>query len=138
MSEENRDQLVEQLIDTVTSMTQTLKRVMSQHEFHRDELNAYKEEIKRIRDRVSSIVRVVHEGNGERALVTRVAVLEEKVIDLEKDVDRLFEKHRLLDARKAEETKVSTAGRWQLRVALVSAVAAIIVAGISLLSKLYQ
>jgi len=129
MDAKSNEELVAQLASAVELTTGMLKRMLSHHSVQREELETFREDFKRLRDRISRIVQVLHEGNGERPLLTRVAILEEKVEGIEKDIETMLEAKR-----SAQVTKnIRVRGRWELLVAVISAIAAISVGLLSLL-----
>jgi hypothetical protein len=123
-------QVIEQLANTVKLMTRMLERMLQAHEVQDRSLTDFRADLRRIRDTISRIARVLHEGNGERPLTMRVALLEQKLNNLDEDFQRMLKK----EVAMREEKKLSRRGKYTLATALISGIAGLATAIISLLS----
>jgi hypothetical protein len=115
------DEVLQRLAEIVGDLTNILQGLATENTRLTDErksqsrdLEYFRKDLGYVRDAVARVVRVLHEGNGQRPLVTRVAVMEEKVDGLEEGA-RESKKKEIVDAK----------GKWALRVALVSGLLAL-------------
>lgn len=133
--DKNNDELISQLTEIVGIMTTSLKRLMSHHDFQEERLTLYRCELNSVREHLSKVTKALYEGNGERALLTRVALLENSFKDLENDLAAIVaakrEEERLEKEKELQNNKllaVSKKGKWQLGIALVTAISGILTA----------
>lgn len=89
------EQVIEQLTDVADTMGKLLERVIDRHEGHTRDLDYLRDDLKVVRDAIRHIAKVLHEGNGDKPLISRVAVLEEKVHNLEDDQENQEERARI-------------------------------------------
>lgn len=89
--------LIEQLSETVKTMSSLLEKMsdnhnklFSTHGSQKEQIYSIREGLKTATERISKIITVLHEGNGQPPLVTRVAVLEEKVSENTQDISKLY------------------------------------------------
>ena len=117
------EQVVEQLTGVADAMGQLLERVMSRHEGHARDLDYLRDDLKLVREAIRHIAKVLHEGNGDKPLISRVAVPEEKVYRLEGD-----------EQDEKERAKIEKKGRYALYTALATGVLGLATAIVSLLA----
>jgi len=105
------EQVVEQLTGVADTMGKLLERVIDRHEGHSRDLDYLREDLRVVRDAIRHIAKVLHEGNGDKPLISRVAVLEEKV-------------HRLegLEENKVERGRIEKKGKYALYTALITGI----------------
>ena len=120
-------EVLAQLAETAASLTLIMERLGNHYDGHARDIEYVREQLGIQRDALAQIARVLHEGNGQKPLVTRVALLEQAFKDLEGD----FAKY---EAAAAEALRVSRAGRWKLLTASVSGILALATAIVSLLA----
>lgn len=105
-------QVVPQLAEVAVVMTSMLGRLMETHEsqaiFGKD-VEYLRNDLRATRDIVAKIARVLHEGNGQKPLVSRVAVLEERADEMKGDFTKI-----------EENKQISKKGRYVLAAALSS------------------
>ena len=116
-----------QLAETATTMTSIMERMSSHYDGHARDIEYIREALAHARNSIAKIARVLHEGNGEKPLVTRVYLLEQAITDLTKQ----FEKY---EAATNEALRAQKAGRWKLITASVSGILALATAVVSLLA----
>lgn len=141
---ENKE-VIEQLTETLKTMSELLdkmsdnhNKLFSTHGSQKAEIAHIKDGLKGASDRITKIIAVLHEGNGQAPLITRVAVLEEKAAESTSDIGRLYGK---VDAVNTKIEAVNTRDNLresdevsskkmtkELIAAVVSSVAAIIAA----------
>lgn len=119
-------QVVLQLAEVASVMTSMLGRLLETHKsqtaFGKD-VEHLQDNLRSARDAISRIAQILHEGNGQKPLISRVAVLEEKAKSVEEDLDKI------------EEVKlVSRKGKYVLGAALISGLAGLAASLISLLN----
>jgi len=118
-------QVVEQLTHVADTMTSMLATMMEAQEGQSKGLDHFREDLKDVRNAIRRIAKVLHEGNGEKPLIARVAVLETRVTELRHDVSRL-EKHE--EDRQMSELKrgeIDRKGKYAIAVALASGLLAL-------------
>lgn len=117
------EQVVEQLTEVADTLGQLLERVVDRHEGHVRDLDYLRDDLKTVREAIRHIAKVLHEGNGDKPLISRVAVLEEKVHNLEED-----------DKEREERLKIERKGKYALYTALATGVLGLATAIIGLLA----
>ena len=108
------EQVIEQLANTVRLLTAMLERILETRKDQSKEMEVFRDNLKLVRDSIARIAVVLHEGNGERPLVTRVAVLEEQVDGLDEKVDRNKEDISDFSKKQDRDEGIKKEGRWQL------------------------
>ena len=121
--------VIEQLVDAVGHLTAMVRRVLET----KPAPSGMEDELKSVRDSISKIIRVLHEDNGQQALITRVAVLEVQVSRLEKDLESLSNELSTHEAAEVEKAIHGDDRRWQIWIAVIGAIAALGAAIISIL-----
>jgi 50S ribosomal subunit-associated GTPase HflX len=96
------------ILQTFIDETQDAKVVISRIET----------EIKRLKEDIYSLNKTILRGNGQPPLITRIAVLEEKIAELK-------EKIELVDSEHKEERRM----RWELLLAAVPGILALLTGG---------
>lgn len=134
---ENRE-VIKQLTETVKTMSELLdkmsdnhNKLFSNHGSQKAEISHIKEGLKGATDRITKIIAVLHEGNGQAPLISRVAVLEEKMSDGAGDISRLYDKIEAVNVRDNLRTTDEVSSKRitkELVGAVVSSIAAIIAA----------
>lgn len=135
MAEENQryvsinEQVVVQLAATITNMS----TVLEAHGTQTEKLNFFREELGDVRDSLRRIVKVLLEGNGDKPLLSRTAILEAQVEHLTALVAYLKQEED--DEKKTIETNrtIARKGKWTLAAALIAGVTGIIASIISFL-----
>ena len=121
------EEVVEQLTGVADTMAKLLDQVMERHDHQTKDMDYFREDLGRIRDSIRHIAKVLHEGNGEKPLIARVAINENEIKHITGVITKLelaaHEKERLEEERKNIDQK----GRWGLRVAVVSGITALVV-----------
>lgn len=121
------EQIISQMAGIVEQMSRMLEQLLARQDEHSGSLlelkREFTENLREIRERVARLVKVLHEGNGERPLMTRVILNEREITDLKEWRESL---------ERVEETKKK--GRWQLTVAVVSGLFGLIASLVSLLN----
>ena len=139
------EQVVEQLTHVADSMTTMLEKLMETQRGQSTDLDYFKLDLKQVRDSIKSIAKVLHEGNGEKPLLARVAIIEVQIADLVSDVAKLQTHEednlkRMLDqadearSNKEEQEKIGRKGKYALAVAVVSGLGGLATALISALT----
>jgi hypothetical protein len=120
------EQVVQQLAETAQVMTGMLERMLETHEVQSKDMEHFREDLCLVRDAIARIARVLHEGNGQKPLIARVAVLEERVSSLLKEISRKAEE-------KTAARIVSKKGKYALGVAIITGVTALATQLVSLI-----
>ena len=105
------EQVVEQLTQVAEALGGLLSRVMDRHEGHTRDLDYLREDLKVVRDAIRRIAKVLHEGNGDKPLIARTAILEEKVSNLEADA-----------LRQEEHQTIAKKGKYALYTAMATGI----------------
>jgi hypothetical protein len=130
--------VIEQLTETVKTMSELLDKMSDNHDKLFSNHGSQKAEIAHVKDgirdaaeRITKIITVLHEGNGQPPLVTRVAVLEEQVSEAGQDIGRLYDKVEAINERdnlRTTDVVSSKKVTKELIGATVSSIAAIVAA----------
>ena len=129
------EQVVEQLNKVADTMAAMLSTLLESQEGQSRDLDHFREDLKEVHGAIRRIAKVLHEGNGEKPLIARVATIENQIIELRRDLERLevSDSDRLSQEKEAE--RVGRKGKYTVTVALISAVAAIGAAVLSFLGN---
>jgi len=120
-------QVVEQLTLVADTMAGLLDNVSKRHDNQSEAMAHFREDLGLVRDSIRHISKVLHEGNGEKPLISRVAILEEKVRSLGAALDKV-ELH-LEDERKTKDLRanIDKKGKYAVAAALVTGIAGLAV-----------
>lgn len=119
------EEVVEQLTGVADTMAKLLEQVMERHDDQTKDMDHFRFDLGQVRDSIRHIAKVLHEGNGERPLIARVAVLEEQIVHINGSLKRLELDMYEEDRRKDEQSNIDEKGKWGLRIAIISALAAL-------------
>ena len=108
------EHVVQQLAETAGVMTHMLERMLETHEVQSKDIEYFRADLVLVRDAIAKIAKILHEGNGQKPLITRVAVLETQA-------EYLLEQAK----ERAESKATSTKGKYALAVAVVTGVCAL-------------
>lgn len=126
------DAVVHQLAEIAESMSSMVGRMLDSQAVQTKDIDYFREELRIVRDAIRRIAKVLHEGNGERPLISRVAVLENQIVNLTEDINTLqqHEERRLEEERELKQ--IERRGRNVVVGAIVSGVFALATSIISL------
>jgi hypothetical protein len=129
------NEIEKQLTDMVKTMSILLEKMAANHDKlynkhgnQKAQLVILQDGFEHVKNRLESIVKILHEGNGQKPLITRVAILEEKNPDIEADIGRLYDKIDFINVRdniKADEITAVKKVNKEMIASIVSALAAI-------------
>lgn len=113
-------QVVEQLTNVADTMTAMLSKMMESQEGQSKDLDIFRAELSEVRNSIQRIAKVLHEGNGEKPVIARLAVLETQMNEALLDIRRL-EKHEEDRAKAERERKsIDSKGKYAVIAAVVS------------------
>lgn len=95
----NSDIMLEQLAEGLESNTKLAQGLLRELKESERDFAAVRTELNILSDNVKSLSRLVRDGNGEMSLLTRIAVIDQKVQDIQKWVDNHPKEHTLLIAK---------------------------------------
>tara|TARA_B100000401_G_C52604167_1_gene623484 strand:+ start:262 stop:492 length:231 start_codon:yes stop_codon:yes gene_type:complete len=72
----------------------------------------------RLKDDITSLNKTIRDGNGQPPLITRIAVVEEKIAEIKAEINRM-------ENESAEERKM----RWEFLIAAVPGILALLTGG---------
>ena len=134
---ENKE-VIEQLTKTVTTLSSLVDEMSDNHNKmfssqgnYKAEINHIREDLKGATERITKIIAVLHEGNGQPPLVTRVAVLEQQSSEGAADIGRLYDRIEAINERDNLRVTGEVSSKKmtkELIGAVVSSIAAIIAA----------
>ena len=137
MSDDNiqvDEEVVGQLTNVADAMAKLLDKVMAQYSNQTNDMDHFRSDLALVRDSIRHIAKVLHEGNGERPLIARVAVLEEKSDNMEKIIDDIDEDVKRIelyaheaDRIESEKENIDKKGKWGVVAALFAGGTALIV-----------
>jgi hypothetical protein len=117
---------VEKLSEALATMSEAMSKVMTSNDLqakilrmHAEISENFREDIRDVKKTLEKIIHVLHEGNGEKPLITRVALLEEKYSGIK---ERLKEDQE----EDSKEEEVSSTSRITLWAATIGVGGAII------------
>lgn len=101
-------------------MTAMLSKMMESQEGQSKDLDIFRAELSEVRNSIQRIAKVLHEGNGEKPVIARLAVLETQMNEALLDIRRL-EKHEEDRAKAERERKsIDSKGKYAVIAAVVS------------------
>ena len=130
MSEDNikvDTQVIDQLASVADTLGGLLEKVSERHDNQSKDMDYFREDLALVRDSIRNIAKVLHEGNGEKPLISRVAVLEEKASNLEEQFDKL--ELRLEEGKSSSEKKINTdkKGKYAISAAIITGIGGLVV-----------
>lgn len=137
MSDDNikvDEEVVEQLTGVADTMAKLLDRVMERHTNQSNDMDHFRSDLALVRDSIRRIAKVLHEGNGERPLIARVAVLEARVDNMDNTIAGIQDRIKLAELYAHEEERleneqetIDKKGRWGVVAAVLTGGTALIV-----------
>jgi hypothetical protein len=116
----------------------------SQYSSHAKDLEHFQGDLSLIRDSIIRIAKILHEGNGEKPLTSRVSILEKAAELYQKNLEdteewmttrlnRLEEREEARTRAAIEAINIGKAGRWKLIAAVITGMAALATSLLSVL-----
>lgn len=118
------EEVVSRLAETAAVMSVMLAKLSETHDAHGERVKFFREELITVRNSLRRISKVLMEGNGAKPLIARVAVIEEKIDNLEEAA-----------AARKQDARISSRGKYALGVAVVSGLAGVVTSLVTLLSS---
>jgi hypothetical protein len=91
MNDKKEDELDEQVLanlaDALHSITDMVSKTLKEDRYY----PGFREDMMDVRKRIDKVVHVLHEGNGEKPLITRMSLAEFSIESLKEDVQELKE-----------------------------------------------
>ena len=115
-------EVISQLTQVADTLTAMVSQLMQSQEGQTTKFNYFRESLRETRDSIRKISQVLHEGNGQRPLVARVAVLETQIAGLEDDLEELGEQLAKNAQNKEQASLAERKGRYAVAVALVTGI----------------
>jgi len=127
---------LEKDIEATSNQVKDLLREVQEGQVHFTELKSHLNMLSSIVNELSSILK---DSKGGQSLITRVALIEQKIESTNKSLDKiekLIEKHISEDKESDDKSNnAKNAGKWQLRAALVTGIFGLIAAIIGLITQ---
>ena len=118
-------EVISQLAEVAEMMTEMVGAMVSSRQVHSQDLKHFRQELQGVRDSLRRIHRVLMEGNGQKPLISRVAVLEEKMANVEETLEDSVK-------QKANNEQISRRGKYAIGVAALTGLLALASALVSL------
>ena len=141
MPSNNNKELVEDLAKTLQSTTAIMQSLLGEIHDNATTLAVLREKLESLKSKVESLSSTIKDGNGKESLITRFAIVENDMEDLDKKIDhyksKLDGKVELvrLDKEKIEEyNREKSLGVWKLAAVASPGLIALIIEVIKLLS----
>ena len=128
------EEVVEQLTGVADTMAKLLDQVMESHTHQTKDMDYFRTDLGLVRDSIRHIAKVLHEGNGEKPLIARVAILEIQIGHLDEGLKKIELEMHESERLKEEKANIDKKGKWTLRVAVVAGMSALIVESVRLVS----
>lgn len=142
-------QMIEEFIKDLEATSEQVQKLLDTVRASELDFAAIKTELRILCENVKDISSLLRDGDGGVSLVTRIALLEQKIKELEKDIERDQEKkdgmdrvtHKSLSdiilAEKAEKA-ADTKGKWELRIALATGIISLLTSVIATIAAHYK
>lgn len=135
----NGDQhIIEELINDLVEINNQIEKLLDTVRASEIDLATFKTELRILCETVKDISSILKDGDGGVSLMTRVALLEQKLKDFEKDLDKKAESERVAKSSLTDIAVADKTGRWQMRAVLVTGICGIIVSAITVVVDLLK
>lgn len=128
------EEVVEHLTEVAGTMAKLLDQVMERHDHQTKDMDYFRADLALVRDSIRHIAKVLHEGNGEKPLIARVAILETQIEHLDESIKRVELDAHDKEKSEDEQENIDKKGKWALRAAIASGFTALGVEIIRLLT----
>ena len=92
---------------------------------------AIKTELRILCENVKDLSSILRDGDGKVSLLTKIALIEHKLAEVEKSVEK--------DHKKIEEQNTADkTGRWQMRVALITGTVGLLTAAVNIIIQMLK
>lgn len=99
---------------------------------------AIKTELKILCNDVKNLSSIIRDGNNGQSLLTRVALLEQQLENIEKENNKLDENKRAQQSSLVNIEVAEKAGKWQLRVAMATGVLGLVASIITTIVQIFH
>lgn len=115
-------QLIEKFIKDLEATSDQVQRLLDTVRASELDFAAIKTELRILCENVKDISFLLRGGDGSVSIVTRFALLEQKVKDFEKDIDKKEETSKFTQKSLSEIVIADKQGSWQMKVALATGI----------------
>ena len=119
-------QMIEEFIRDLEATSEQVQKLLDTVRASELDFAAIKTELRILCENVKDISSLLRDGEGGVSLVTRIALLEQKVRelekDIEKDIDKKGEVERVTQKSLTDIILADKNGKWQMRIALATGI----------------
>lgn len=119
-------QMIEEFIKDLEATSEQVQKLLDTVRASELDFAAIKTELRILCENVKDISSLLRDGEGGVSLVTRMALLEQKVRelekDIEKDIDKKGEADRVTQKSLTDIVLADKNGKWQMRIALATGI----------------
>lgn len=119
-------QMIEEFIKDLEATSEQVQKLLDTVRASELDFAAIKTELRILCENVKDISSLLRDGEGGVSLVTRMALLEQKVRelekDIEKDIDKKGETDRVTQKSLTDIVLADKHGKWQMRIALATGI----------------
>lgn len=122
-------QLIEKFIKDLDATSDQIQKLLDTVRVSELDFAAIKTELRILCENVKDISRILRGGDGSASIVTKVALLEQKVKELEEDLEKADQKDETVRGSQKSMTDIVLAenqGKWQMKVALATGVVSLL------------
>lgn len=119
-------QMIEEFIEDLEATSQQVQRLLDTVRASELDFAAIKTELRILCENVKDISSLLRDGDGGISIITRIALLEMKIRELEKDIEKDFDKkgeaERFTQKSLTDIVLADKNGKWQMRIALATGI----------------
>lgn len=132
------DRAIEEFINDLEATSDQVKKLLDTVRAGELDLTALKTELRILCENVKDLSSLIRGGDGGMPLITRIALLEEKLKDLEKDIDKKDENAKTTQQSLADIVVADKTGSWQMKTAFATGIVGVLATLATVIAELLK
>lgn len=127
------ERAIEEFIKDLEATSEQVQKLLETVRSSELDFAAIKTELRILCENVKDISSLLRDGDGKVSLVTRIVLLEQKLHNLERDMERKDSHSKTAQQSLAEIVVADKTGKWQMRTALATGIIGLLASVLTLI-----
>lgn len=132
------ERAIEEFIKDLEATSEQVQKLLETVRNSELDFAAIKTELRILCENVKDISSLLRDGDGKVSLVTRVVLLEQKIYNLERDIDRKDSHNKTAQQSLADIVVADKTGKWQMRTALATGIIGLLASAITIIVQMLK
>lgn len=132
------ERAIEEFIKDLEATSEQVQKLLETVRNSELDFTAIKTELRILCENVKDISSILRDGDGKLSLITRVMLLEQKIGNIERDIERKDSHSKTAQQSLAEIVVADKTGKWQMRTALATGIIGLLASVITLIVNMMK